>query len=471
LKHTSRGPLAEISTVFYGFFTATRQRWWDTMLLPAIGCPVRTLRATLIAGSSLTALLLTGCATTSEQQDHAPTARYSHQRAPAKVKHAPAVQKIAVSKAVAEPARPAPMPTKVSPVSEPPSVRIADPQPKLAPKSEPKADTALQPAPVLKKADVPLATPAPKTATTEAAKPAMTPQPAPAAAQVQAEPKISVVPTTRPAIPQIVPAPKAAEVKPEPKPEMKPVDAKAAEPKAAEVKLPELAKSVEAAKGPDAGTVEAKAAEARPLTQTRLAPQASAPPQAQAVPLPQPNPAAVAAPVAKPVAQPVAQPVPAAQPATTPTGQAAVQSQTVPAAQAQAPTAPPAASPASTIPPSAPVPVRQAAVDAAPVQAAPVSPQQRTSDGLSRAADYMAAGRIVNARSLLEDQARSGDPAILKALAETYDPLHLTDAYPKLSRAGDPVKAMAAYERAKTAGAKDLDPRMDALRALIARKQ
>jgi hypothetical protein len=83
----------------------------------------------------------------------------------------------------------------------------------------------------------------------------------------------------------------------------------------------------------------------------------------------------------------------------------------------------------------------------------------------------MSSGRFAQARGLLEDLARSGDPAILKALGEAYDPLHLRDTYPKLTRAGDAAKAMAAYEKAKAAGAKDLDGRIDQLRAMIAAKQ
>lgn len=80
----------------------------------------------------------------------------------------------------------------------------------------------------------------------------------------------------------------------------------------------------------------------------------------------------------------------------------------------------------------------------------------------------MAAGRIAKARALLEEQAKSGSADALSALAETYDPLHLREAFPRLLRAADPVKALATYEKAKAAGAAGLDERIEALRPLAA---
>jgi hypothetical protein len=401
---------------------------------------VRTLRATLIASTSLTAVLLAGCATTSDTYDHGtPTAKYSDVRRVSKAT-APAAKTRAVRKLSASAARPVPVVAKVSTVSEPPSVRIADPVIKPTVKAEaglaftpvarrlddappakaadvnPKSEApSNQQAPAPLKVEAPAAAPPMKAVSAEAPKIVVTPAPPPVV-PAKPEPASNAVPQARPAPLPNPPTPKAAEVK---APDVKPAEAKAPEPRAAEAKVAEVAKIPESAKAPEVKPAEAKI-EVRPLSQARQAPpQPTTLPQAPAAPLPQavPSPAQALAPV------------------------------------------------------TAPAPARQAAVETAPAQAVPMTPVQRTTDGLTRAADYMASGRIVNARSLLEDQAKSGDPAILKALGETYDPLHLRDAYPKLARAGDPAKAMAAYEKAKAAGAKGLDMRIDALRAFIAAKQ
>lgn len=132
------------------------------------------------------------------------------------------------------------------------------------------------------------------------------------------------------------------------------------------------------------------------------------------------------------------------------------------------------AEPKPTPAPAQPVvraPVQQAVqvpatVVAAP-QAAAVVDDQRVAKGLALAADYMQSGRVVNARSLLEDLAKSGNPTVLATLAESYDPLHLRSTYPKLFRTGSFAKALDAYERAKAAGAKGMEPRIEAVRAVM----
>ncbi len=413
---------------------------------------MRTLKATLIASTSLTALLLAGCATTSETHDHAPpSARYQDpRRVPKASAQAVAPQKRvmrAVSKSVG---RPIPAVAKVSTVSEPPSVRIADPVSKPTIKAEPVPAPAapVEPKPPFKAAEV-----SPNVVVPMPAKPAsveqpaiamkpVSPNPLPPKAETPAatpltkpaaeRPKVAAGPVQSTAAPVALAKPEAAAL-PQAQPALPTtVAVKTPDVKTPESRVSEVVKVPEPPKAPDIATSpEVKPADARPLTQARqAAPQASALPQASAAPLPQ----AAAAPV---VQAPVAPQVSA--------------------------TAPPAG------------PVRQAAIETAPAQAmpqaVPTTPQQRMTDGVARAADYMSAGRIANARSLLEDQAKSGDPAVLKALGETYDPMHLRDSYPKLARTGDPAKAMAAYEKAKAAGAKDLDARIDVLRAMITAKQ
>lgn len=134
-----------------------------------------------------------------------------------------------------------------------------------------------------------------------------------------------------------------------------------------------------------------------------------------------------------------------------------------------------AAQPPAIIAKPAPLPplIRQAAIPepAAPPQATALVDDQRIGKALVLASDYMKSGRIANARSLLEDMAKSGSPVVLAALAETYDPLQLQASYPKLARTGDGAKALDSYEKAKAAGAKDLEPRIDALRAYLATRR
>jgi hypothetical protein len=142
--------------------------------------------------------------------------------------------------------------------------------------------------------------------------------------------------------------------------------------------------------------------------------------------------------------------------------------------QTDAPSVPPAAPTAPTIvlvPKSNPTPVPPAALPAntAP-KGAPLPDTQRVSATLASAEGYLRAGRVQNARALLEDNAKTGNIEILQALAETYDPLVLPDKYPKLARIGDAPRAIFYYEQAKANGALALDSRLVALKALAGRK-
>jgi hypothetical protein len=119
----------------------------------------------------------------------------------------------------------------------------------------------------------------------------------------------------------------------------------------------------------------------------------------------------------------------------------------------------------------APAPAPVAAVNEPPksepaIRIAALSEIQRVKSTLARAQDYLAANRISDARTLLEEAAKSGSQEILFALAETWDPLYLRQANPRLARAGDPVRAIAVYEAARARGAANTDARIDALKAL-----
>lgn len=101
------------------------------------------------------------------------------------------------------------------------------------------------------------------------------------------------------------------------------------------------------------------------------------------------------------------------------------------------------------IQPKANAPAAQAAPEA---KVAALSDEQRVRDTISRAQDYLKTKRIINARSLLQDAARDDNPLVLTALAETYDPLHLREKYPSLSRAAEPQRALEIYRRASERG-------------------
>ncbi len=389
---------------------------------------MRTLKAALIASTSLTALLLAGCASTYTHEGRdVPSAAYTDSRHSPRTKAPVAVhtsRKRVVPLAAAIPARPAVATPKIS-VSEPPSVRIADPVTK----------------PVVR-ADVAKSVPVAVTPEFVKSAPAVAMTPnvveAPKSVAVPTLPPVATIEATiEPTKPDPVAIPQARAA------------AAPSQPKAAATKAPDVSTAVEAVKVPvptasEPKTTDTKLVEVRPLSQARQAP---AP-----ITIPATIPATISAP-----ATPQVQAASPSQGAVTPTPQHVAPTQT-PLIQAS-PAGPPAA------------PMRQSALQPAPVQAAPIASQPRANEVITRAADYMAANRIVNARALLEDQAKSGDPAILKALAETYDPLHLRDVYPRLARAGDLAKAMAAYEKAVAAGANGLAPRIDALRALIAARQ
>lgn len=132
---------------------------------------------------------------------------------------------------------------------------------------------------------------------------------------------------------------------------------------------------------------------------------------------------------------------------------------------------PPSAATAAPTPTPQPQPQRQRQVASAGPNAAPLSETERLREGLARATFYMAASRLANARAVLVDLSRSGHPDVLQALAETYDPLHLRDAYPKLARTGDSAKALEFYDKAKAAGAANADARMRALKEFVATRQ
>jgi hypothetical protein len=101
---------------------------------------------------------------------------------------------------------------------------------------------------------------------------------------------------------------------------------------------------------------------------------------------------------------------------------------------------------------------------------APLADDQRANASIASADAYMRAGRYQNARTLLEDTAKSGNPDVLQALGESYDPLLLPEKYPKLARIGDAPRAVFYYEQAKAKGARDLDRRLMALKTLIGQK-
>lgn len=83
---------------------------------------------------------------------------------------------------------------------------------------------------------------------------------------------------------------------------------------------------------------------------------------------------------------------------------------------------------------------------------AALSDEQRVRDTIARAQEYLKTSRIINARSLLQDAARDDNPLLLTALAETYDPLHLREKFPSLSRAAEPARALDIYRRASERG-------------------
>jgi hypothetical protein len=115
------------------------------------------------------------------------------------------------------------------------------------------------------------------------------------------------------------------------------------------------------------------------------------------------------------------------------------------------------------VPQNAPVPLP-------PAMAAPkivvLTDEQRLRTAMTRSKDYLKAGRVTEARSVLEDVAKGMNPDVLFALAETFDPLHLRENYLKLARAGDAARAVALYEQSVSKGSKTAQARIDALKAM-----
>lgn len=216
--------------------------------------------------------------------------------------------------------------------------------------------------------------------------------------------------------PRTVTQPKPAEVQPAPIEQPKTSVATPEPPAQAQPSRPVVViKSAETAPQPDS----------RPITETRrrATPEAVSPPRNSAVPLP-----ATAPPVVVAVPAPIVQ---AAQP---------------------------------------PQPPTKVEAKADP-KVATLTDDQRVASTLSRVDGYMKSGAFQNARTLLEDAAKSGNPKLLTALAETYDPLVLREQYPKLARTGDPEKAIALYEHATAKGATHVAARVAALKILAGAKR
>lgn len=234
------------------------------------------------------------------------------------------------------------------------------------------------------------------------------------------------------------------------------------------------------------------AAEAKPMAQ--LAKPAAVPvPRDVVTPkaadLPAPRPAIIAAvPIAKPAdlrptvegrrGQPIETPVAAVAP---PAPQPVAPSVISPAAAASAAPPPavaaiivPKASPAATVE-AKPAPVVKpapAAVAEPTVQAkvAALTPGERVRTTLERAQAHLKAGKLANARALLEDAGRSESSGeIMKALAETYDPLVLRQ-YPRLAQAGDPARAVMLYSDAVAKGSVAANDQLARLKEHLARR-
>jgi hypothetical protein len=249
--------------------------------------------------------------------------------------------------------------------------------------------------------------------------------------KMEPAPRLPVVEAPAPAVTVRIEQPVAPTV-------AKPVEAKSPEPKPPEVKptIVEPAKTAVLVEPPapqrplPPKNTETPSSDTRPLTDTRRR-------STETAPVTQP---AVAVPAAPPTASP-----------------APVVSQPTPPA---------------TILTAPPKPEPKAAVDATPSpKIVPLNDEQRVASTLQRADSYMKANRYQDARAVLDDAAKSGNPRLLAALAETYDPLHLREVYPRLVRTGDPEKAVALYEQARAAGARGLDARIQAVKLLAGPKR
>lgn len=182
------------------------------------------------------------------------------------------------------------------------------------------------------------------------------------------------------------------------------------------------------------------------------------PPPAVTLPTVAPPAVAIAAPP-KPVA-PAAEAPAAAERTTTDLRRAAppVVAAAPPPAVPVAPTPPPASTEPAPVKPAASAiviqpkaPATEAATSAQPKVAA-LTDEQRVRDVIARAQEHLTAGRLINARSLLQDAARDNNPLILTALAESYDPLFLRDKRSNLARSGEPTRALEYYRRAAERG-------------------
>lgn len=139
-----------------------------------------------------------------------------------------------------------------------------------------------------------------------------------------------------------------------------------------------------------------------------------------------------------------------------------------------APTAPLASVEPPPAKPAAPPIVIQQKPSAAPADApaqpkiAALTDDQRVHDTIARAREYMAGGRLINARSLLQDAARDNNPLLLTALAETFDPLHLRDQFPSLARSAEPTRALDFYRRASERGSTAAAQKLKSLAEFLA---
>lgn len=112
-------------------------------------------------------------------------------------------------------------------------------------------------------------------------------------------------------------------------------------------------------------------------------------------------------------------------------------------------------------------PAAQADAPAQPKVVA-LTDEQRVRDTIARAQEHLAAGRLINARSLLQDAARDSNPLLLTALAETFDPLYLRDKHPTVARSAEATRALDLYRRAAERGSASAAQKLKTLADFIA---
>jgi hypothetical protein len=106
----------------------------------------------------------------------------------------------------------------------------------------------------------------------------------------------------------------------------------------------------------------------------------------------------------------------------------------------------------------------------APAATTDVGADTTSSKTLNLSGLWLAQNNITNARAALADAVKNQDPALLNALAETYDPITLK-RYPRLINEANSARAIELYTQAAAKGSQAAKTSLARLQAFVAKPQ